>query len=324
MKFEHLLFAAAIGMAGAGAFFSIIGVSSLFSGASISTGIMAAIIEFSKIIGITFLYRYWEKTNGLLKIYLGIASLILVLITSCGIFGYLSSAYSKSSIEFKASQDKITMVEGQKTYMVDKMSQSKIRIQTLNDMRRIQEGRLSETITNAFLSRNPIQLKQLMEQTGDMIKSADTDIKTEQDKIQTTTDEILKINQQVNEMKFASTGKKDIRTFQFVADQFGTTLDKVAKWFIFTIIFVFDPLAIALILAYNVVAYKKEDESSNYNNPKKLEIIDSSPIIPAEQPILEKQISADITSSNPKKSEYQSPNITSKEDKLLPRPTWLQ
>ncbi len=77
-------------------------------------------------------------------------------------------------------------------------------------------------------------------------------------KIQSTIDDISKIDQQVNDMKFASANKKDIQTFRFVAEQFGTTLDKVAKWFIFTLIFVFDPLAVALILAYNVVAYKEE------------------------------------------------------------------
>jgi hypothetical protein len=165
------------------------------------------------------------------------------------------------------------MVESQKTYMSDKITQSKIRIQTLNDMRRLQEGRMNETLTNAFLTRNPIQLKQLQEQTVEIIKSADKDIKTEQDKIQTTIDDISKVDQQVNEMKFSSANKKDIRTFQFVADQFGVTLDEVAKWFMFTIIFVFDPLAVALILAYNVVIYKKkndEEEIEDSINPMSL------------------------------------------------------
>jgi len=183
----------------------------------------------------------------------------LMLVTSLGIFGYLSAAYQKSALEFKANQEKIVLVEGQKSYLVDKISQSKVRIQTLNDMRKLQEGRLNEGLTNVFLSRNPLQLKELQEQTVDMIKTADENIKTEQDRIQSTTDSIQKIDQQVNDMKFSSAGKKDIRTFQFVAEQFGTSLDKVAKWFIFTLIFVFDPLAIALILAYNVVAYKKEE-----------------------------------------------------------------
>lgn len=259
IRFDKLLGITAIVIALVAAFFSVYGIATLFAGAFVLTAIMASSLEVGKLVAVTFLYRYWSKTQGFLKAYLGIATIVLMLVTSLGIFGYLSAAYQKSSLEFKASQEKIVMVEGQKTYLNEKVTQSRTRIKTLNDMRQMQESRLNEGLTNAFLSRNPIQLKQLQEQTVELIKSADTDIKTENDRIQSTTDEISKIDQQVNEMKFASANKKDIRTFQFVADQFGTTLDKVAKWFIFTIIFVFDPLAIALILAYNVATYKKPD-----------------------------------------------------------------
>jgi hypothetical protein len=273
ISFDKLLGVTAIAIALVAAFFSVYGIATLFAGAFVLTAIMASTLEIGKLVAVTYLYRYWNKTQSFLKIYLSIATFVLMLITSLGIFGYLSSAYQKSSMEYKANQEKIVMVESQKTYMSDKITQSKIRIQTLNDMRRLQEGRMNETLTNAFLTRNPIQLKQLQEQTVEIIKSADKDIKTEQDKIQTTIDDISKVDQQVNEMKFSSANKKDIRTFQFVADQFGVTLDEVAKWFMFTIIFVFDPLAVALILAYNVVIYKKkndEEEIEDSINPMSL------------------------------------------------------
>jgi hypothetical protein len=261
IRFDKLLGLTALTVAFVAAFFSVYGIATLFAGAFTLTALMASSLEVGKLVSVTFLYRYWNKTRGFLKTYLSLAVIVLMLITSLGIFGYLSAAYQKSSLEFKANQEKITLIEGQKTYLVDKINQSKSRIQTLNDMRRVQEIRLNEGMTNAFLSRNPLQLKELQAQTVDMIKSADENIKTEQDRIQATTDNIQKIDQQVNDMKFSSAGKKDIRTFQFVAEQFGTSLDKVAKWFIFTLIFVFDPLAVALILAYNVVAYKKEELS---------------------------------------------------------------
>jgi hypothetical protein len=254
---------------------------------------MASTLEIGKLVAVTYLYRYWHKTKGFLKTYLSIATLILMLITSLGIFGFLSAAYQKSSLEFKANQEKIDMIEGQKSYLNDKITQSKSRITTLNEMRKLQESRMNESLTNAFLTRTPIQFKQLQDQTAEMIKTADANIGMEQATIQKTTDDISKIDQQVNDMKFASASKKDIRTFQFVADQFGTTLDKVAKWFIFTIIFVFDPMAIALILAYNVATYKQEEEppvvhmsekqikyvkpveSTNSKEPENVETVDS-------------------------------------------------
>lgn len=260
VKFDKLLGVTAIIIALVAAFFSVYGIATLFAGAFVLTAIMASSLEVGKLVAVTFLYRYWKKTKGFLKTYLSIATIVLMLVTSLGIFGYLSAAYQKSSIEFKASQERIVMVEGQKTYLHDKIEQSKTRIKTLNDMRVMQESRLNEALTNAFLSRNPIQLKQIQDQTVELVKSADSDIKTEQERIQTTTDDIAKIDQQVNDLKYSSASKKDIQTFKFVADQFGTSLDTVAKWFIITLIFVFDPLAVALILAYNVVAYKEEKE----------------------------------------------------------------
>jgi hypothetical protein len=258
LSFDKLLGLTAFTIAIVAAFFSVYGIATLFAGAFTLTIIMASALEVGKLVSVTFLYRYWQKTKGFLKTYLCLATFVLMLVTSLGIFGYLSAAYQKSSIEFKAGQEKITLIEGQKVHLHDKISQSRTRIQTLNDLRAIQEDRLSQALTNAFLTRNPLQLKQLQDQTVDMIKSADENIKTEQERIQKTTDEIHRIDQQVNEMRFSSAGKKDIRTFQFVADQFGTTLDGVAKWFILTLIFVFDPLAIALILAYNITIYKEK------------------------------------------------------------------
>ena len=293
IKFDKLLGLTAIIIALVAAFFSVYGIATLFAGAFTLTAIMASSLEVGKIVSVTFLYRYWSKTQKFLKIYLCVATLVLMLVTSLGIFGYLSAAYQKSSIEFKANQEKIVMVEGQKTYMNDKIADAKTRIQTLNDMRKSQEARLNEALTNAYLTRNPIQLRQIQEQTVDLIKSADADIKTEQDKIQSTTDQIEKVNEQVNDMKFSSAGKKDIRTFQFVADQFGTTLDNVAKWFIFTLIFVFDPLAVALILAYNVVAYKKEAQLTNSNNSEKLP--DVNPSTPLPTPTTEPQEPPKVT-----------------------------
>lgn len=321
LTFDKILFASAISLALCGAYYSIIGIATLFSGAMISVGIMAVAIELGKICSVTYLYRYWAKTKKWLAAYLSVATLVLMLITSMGIFGYLSAAYQKSSLEFKAGQEKITMVEGQKTYMTDKISQAKSRIDTLNKMRALQESRMNESFTNAFITRNPVQLKQLNDQTAEMIKSADTDIKTQQDTIQKTTDDIAKLDQQVNEMKFASANKKDIRTFQFVADQFGTTLDKVAKWFIFTIIFVFDPLAVALILAYNVVTYKKPEEEP-HTGGRRLDIVEPPPesTNSTDSNPIEK---FDLSPITPSLAVTARPTVT-KNEVPLPRPKWLQ
>lgn len=273
-KFPFVLGSSALLIALCAAAFSVYGISTLFAGAAVSAMVMASSLEIGKLVGTTFLYRYWHKCNGALKTYLAVAILVLMVITSLGIFGYLSSAYQKSSIEYGVAQEKIKTTEEQKTYYQDKIAASKERIKALQSLRSSQEARMSETITNQFLTRNPLQLKQLQQQTIDLIGSTDKDIKDENDKVQASIDNIEKIGNTVNQLKLGTAEKKDVQTFKFVADAFGITLDKVARYFMGMLIFVFDPLAVCLILAYNVAVYKKEDEDiydSDETTPKVVE-----------------------------------------------------
>jgi hypothetical protein len=242
------------------AFFSVYGIGSLFAGAAISAMIMAGSLEVGKLVATTFLYRYWQKTVGLVKFYLTMAVIALMLITSAGIFGFLSAAYQKSSLEFKLNQERIVAIEQSKSFYTNQVQLSENRIKVLNQTRTVQEARLSEALTNTFLARNPIQLQQIQQQTIKLIDQANEDIKAENTKIEQSRNQMLGIDEKVNSMKLGAAEKKDIQTFKFLADALGTDLDTVAKWFIISLIFVFDPLAIALILAYNVAVYKREDD----------------------------------------------------------------
>jgi len=284
IRFDILLGIVALVIALVAAFFSVYGIATLFAGAFASTVVMGTVLEIGKLVSVTYLYRYWKQTKKWLSLYLSAALIILMLITSMGIFGYLSAAYQKSSTAYKAQQDQIVLVEKTKIYAQNKIDQAQNRILILNEMRKAQEARMSEGLTNALISRNAITLKQLQDQTAEMIKTTESDTKIEQGKIDDAIKEMQDIEKRVSEMKFGE-NNKDIRTFEFVAKLFGTDLDTVAKWFIFLLIVVFDPLAIALILAYNVVTYKKL-ESTNSIKPEKLELVDfPDPIyIPKEEP----------------------------------------
>jgi len=258
INFGILLVISALLAASISAFFSIIGISTLFSGSLISAAIMAGSLEFSKIMSVTFLYRYWKKCKFYLKTLLIIFTSIIMGITSAGIFGFLSQAYQTTSIEYGIIQEKIKTTENQKVFYQDNILSSKTRIDTLIKLRFSQESNQ----TNEFILRNPLQFKQVQQQMSD----TDSNIKEENTKIQTDIDQIQKINDKINQLKIGASSHKDIQIFKFVADSLGVTLDVVAKWFIITIVTIFDPISICLILAYNVAAYnvaiyKKEDEN---------------------------------------------------------------
>jgi hypothetical protein len=248
----------ALAIALCAASFSVYGISLLFGGAAISVALMAGTLEFGKLIATTYLYRYWHKMGGVLRWYLISAVVVLMVITSLGIFGFLSSAYQKSSLEYNLVQSKIQTVEAQKAYHSETISNANVRIQILNQIRATQEARLNDAQTNAFLTRNPLQLTQLQNQTTEMIGQANTEVKEKNTTIDTERQAIQNLDKQIMELKIGVAGKKDIQTFKYVADQLKWKLDDVAFWFMLAIIFVFDPFAISLILAYNVAAFQRE------------------------------------------------------------------
>ena len=249
--FERIVGLSSLFIASCAAFFSIIGIGMLFSGSAIASMIMASSLEIGKLVATTFLYRYWKKSQLLLKTYLILAVVSLMFITSLGIFGYLTSAYQQSSIENKLSEEKIVYIQDQKKMYVDKINDAKKRIENITKLRTSQENRLNESITNVIINRNPIQLSQIQQSTKEFIDKSEKDMDVENNKIQSTVDEIQKLDKQISDIKIKSGGQKDLQTFKFVADEFGVDINKVVKWFIICLISVFDPLAICLLLAYN-------------------------------------------------------------------------
>ena len=109
-NFHIYLGIAALLIAGSAGFFSVFGLSKLFAGAALSVIIMAGSLEFGKLVTAAFLYRYWDKINLFQKTYLMTAVITLVLITSAGIFGYLSNAYQGATVTFEKQSNQLIWV----------------------------------------------------------------------------------------------------------------------------------------------------------------------------------------------------------------------
>lgn len=242
MFFRLLLFLSSMLVAGSAAYFSVLGIATLFSGSYYQVMVMAGALEFGKVIGTSFLYRYWTKTTWWLRTYLITAILILMAITSLGIFGYLSAAYQVNSTKFAGIDSQITLIEQQKTSLDTEISQINTRVDTLNKSRESQEKRLPSMSRQAAapiyadIERSAAEIKDLTSRT----QSLQT-LKFEKD------NEILKLKTEISKAK-------DIGTFKFIAEQVNKPLDNVVVWFICLLIAVFDPLAVALLLCYNIAS----------------------------------------------------------------------
>ena len=135
---------------------------------------------------------------------------------------------------------------------------------------------MTETLNNPLITRNPIQLQTIQGQINSQIDDINNQVKLTNEKIKSSSDQISKLDEDIIELKIEGSEQKDIVTFKFVADEFGTGINNVAKWFIFVIIAVFDPLAIVLLIAANmsignikdIPSVKKKDNSNNNINSK--------------------------------------------------------
>ena len=230
--FQYIVGLSALLVAGSAAYYSVFGLSKLFAGATFAVVVMAGSLEFAKLVSASFLYRYWYKVNEWLKYYMTIGVVTLVFITSAGIFGFLSNAYQGATIEFEKQttvllykEDRLKQLEEDKVYLKDELEQS---LSSLPDNYPTAKRKLREEYNPKVLAIN---------------------------------DKILNIKQDIGDLKtsLVETGV-DVGPAIYLARVFGTDIDTVVKFFIFILIFVFDPMAVSLVLAYNKILEEKNKE----------------------------------------------------------------
>jgi hypothetical protein len=230
-------------IAGCAAFFSVTGLGVLFSGAAASVMVMAGALEFAKLVAATYLKQEWENIKGFNKWYLTSAVGLLMIITSAGIFGYLSNAFQQQNL-------KLQQVDREIAVYSTKITTNDGQITQLNT----QLGQLSST-QNTILDKGKVNSRLLRS-----IDQKDRQVATINKKISSLQDDNAKNNDEINKIKIANLDlEKEVGGFRFVAEAFGMELKNVVKFFIFLIVIVFDPLAVALIIAFNgLIETKKQ------------------------------------------------------------------
>lgn len=231
-------------VAGCAAFFSVTGLGLLFSGATMAVIIMAGALEFGKLVAASYLHNYWDQTNKFMRTYLVIGVVALVLITSAGIFGFLSNAYTQTQISVAQVESKVSLYEGQRERALADIPRWESRITTLSENRTRQEVRYDSLVAG----ENWVNARR----TTDLINEADAEIgslSAQIDRARATADSL---DQLIFETRQENVDvEREIGGFRFVAQAFDKDVDTVVKWFIFLLIFVFDPFAVTMVLAFN-------------------------------------------------------------------------
>jgi len=280
LSFNRLLGLSALFLAGCGAFFSVKGIGLLFSGSFYAAIVMASSLEFGKIMATSFLYRYWRKINNIIKSYLLAAVVVLMCITSLGIFGFLSQAFYSTKSNIDGIESQVSLLEAKKSSLKDQIASNNERAKTLTETRKNQESNLSKvldqstttTVTKSggffgndtqekVVDKKSVELKSKtlegmqvsissLESNVEKINSINVNLLSEINSLDTS---IIDLKKQIS--------KSDIGTYKFIAEAFNVKIETVVKLFILIIVAVFDPLAVCLLLAYNISTNRKEEET---------------------------------------------------------------
>ena len=256
-NFKTLVSFTALTIAGCAALFSVTGIGTLFAGAAVSAMVMASALELGKLVGISFLYRYWTEVPKALKTYLSVASVILIIITSAGIYGYLSSAYAKVAADPLKMNAEVQILNSQAETIDEEIKRKTQRLDQIISLRGQQENRIDDLIAKSTTGSNTT-IRNAQNQLTELTRTANT-LQQEINKASAQRDS-LRAKSLTTDV--AITTNSDIGTFVYISRAIGVPLDTVVKWFILVIVLVFDPLSICLVLAYNFLVKREEKEIS--------------------------------------------------------------
>ena len=239
-----LTLAMALAISGVAAWYSIAGLIAIFSGATTSIIIMGGVLEAGKLVTASWLYRNWNQVPFLLKSYLTSAVVVLMFITSMGIFGFLSKAHLEQSISVGGTNDlQIENLERQiarqQSIVADSetvLSQLDAQVQTLIDYDRIR-GPSGSIATRQGQAEERQALNETIDAAYVRIEELQTDLAPLQQ-------EKLAIEVEVGPLKYIAE--------LIYGDQARDFLDEAVRWVILLIVFVFDPLAVLLLIAANM------------------------------------------------------------------------
>jgi hypothetical protein len=274
--FPFIIALSALSVSASAAFYSVTGLSLLFAGASFAVIIMASSLEIAKLVTASLLYQYWEKLNKVLRTYLTIAAFILILITSAGIYGFLSAAYQATANKAGIVENQIKLLETKKTsfekikgqYEVEKQSIT----QNITSLRNALGNNNQSYVDNNgnVISYSSSANRKSFEKQLEVAIQKDEQLTT---KVQTYNDSIINLETRIVKTQNNSEVAAELGPLKYLANLTGVTMDRIINWFLLVIIFVFDPLAIALVVAANFAfaQLKKKDTPKPLENDEELE-----------------------------------------------------
>ena len=300
--FPFIIALSALSVSASAAFYSVFGLSHLFAGASTQVMIMAGTLEVAKLVVASLLYQYWGKINKLLRIYFILATVVLMVITSGGIYGYLSGAYQETATQSEFLDKQVAIIEMKQDRFEEQKSDLKI-----------EKEAISKSISDLRIAlSNPQQVQYIDRESGQLItttsssarRALQTELKTsiaERDitsqQLISITDSIALYDVKILDAQMGNETSRELGPLKYMAELTGMPMGSVVNWFMILIIFVFDPLAIAMVVAANMAFAHVKGVA---RDPKDYEVFKQEVIIEKEVPVVVEKIVEDPRMNHPR------------------------
>ena len=253
--FPFIIATSALSVSASAAFYSVSGLSKLFAGASLEVIIMAGSLEVAKLVIASLLYQYRKTLPRLLKIYLTTAAFVLVLITSMGIYGFLSAAYQETANKAGNIDAQIALVEVKRDNVKEQLAVYNAEKSSINEaVADLRSGLSNNTIqykdkeTGEIITTTSSSTRRALEKQLDQAVARQTEINSKVDELN---EQLFDYETEIVEIKTGTDLAGELGPLKYISGLTGTPMDKIINILLLTIIFVFDPLAIALVIAAN-------------------------------------------------------------------------
>jgi hypothetical protein len=278
----YLIAICALLVSGSAAFYSVYGLGKMFAGASIQVMVLAGSLEVSKLVIASFLYRYWPRISATLRYYLAFATFLLVLITSGGIYGFLSSAYQETATKMQINEGEVKLLVSKKESVSGEITALEKEISDLANIRNAQQNKIATTDLSNTKMQNLNRFSTQRETEMKTLKIRKDSLLSQKNSLEET------IIKKENNTELAG----DIGPLKYLAGITGRSIDEIVNWFIIALMLVFDPLALALVISANMafaINKKISDEEKEKNSVAALKTEEKAEPVLNEETSIEPQ-----------------------------------
>lgn len=240
------------------AVFSVTGIMTIFSGAAIAAGIMGGVLEASKITATVWLYHFWSKANLILKVYFFLAILILIVVSSVGIYGFLAKSYVGQEAEVSQTENRIERLS-------DRIEKEERRIERNNERLEQLDEAVDRYLEMDIVTRG-LEAREEQEEERSTIRE---EIDEAEDHIDEYEDELLELRQERDRQEVDVGPVRYIAAAVYGEENAEQYYDRAARWLMLLLVLVIDPFAVLLMVGGNISLYHKSFRKTKRKSRKK-------------------------------------------------------